>query len=84
MKLKRIISGFLAACMLFLMLPTVAFAEGAGTGGGQNDHDSSQGNASNVDNWKGGSWRHTSGVYGYKVQLVMNTKGEMDIRAQLR
>lgn len=34
MKLKRIISGFLAACMLFLMLPTVAFAEG---GAGQDD-----------------------------------------------
>lgn len=76
MKLKRIISGFLAVCMLFLMLPAVAFAEG---GAGQDDHDSSEGNASNVDNWKGGSWRHSSGVYGYKVQLVMNSKGEMDI-----
>lgn len=81
MKLKRIISGFLAVCMLLLMLPAVAFAEG---GAGQDDHDSNEGNASNVDNWKGGSWRHSSGVYGYKVQLVMNSKGEMDIRAQLR
>lgn len=77
MKLKRLISGFLASCLALSVLSISVFA----AGGGQNDSDSNQGNTNNFDNWTGGSWRRDDidTTWGYKVQLVMSKHGEVDI-----
>lgn len=72
MRLKKIVAGILAAVLMIGIFPTSAFAN-------LELSDSEQAFANLGSDTVTNAWRYRSGNYGYKVQMVFNREGPIDV-----